>query len=85
MKNSIGSLSALAAFAIPAALDASTQVAAFENVDLPYQNSGTVDFDLDGDSTPDFYVFSNSIFVGLEASLKKMRDLMDTQRRDITA
>ena len=67
MKNSIGSLAALAAFAIPAVLDAATQVAAFDNVTLPYENSGSVDFDLDGDGTQDFYVFSNSIFVGLEA------------------
>ena len=67
MKNSIGSLAALAAFAVPAVVEAAPQVASFGNVALPYETSGAIDFDVDGNGTNDFYVFSNSIFVGLEA------------------
>lgn len=57
MKNSIGSLAALAAFAIPAAVEAAPTVASFSNVPLPVGSS--IDFDVDGDSTPDFYIYSN--------------------------
>lgn len=67
MKNSIGSLAALAAFAIPASMEAAPVAASFTNLALPYDTSGSVDIDLDGNGTNDFYVFSNSIFVGLES------------------
>lgn len=72
MKNSIGSLAALAAFAAPAMLNAvptpSPQSAAFENVVLPFENSGTVSIDIDGDSIDDFSVYSNSYSVRIQTS-----------------
>ncbi|GEM_PF-6365094 len=68
MKNSIGSLAALAAFAAaPAVLQAvpepAIQAAAFSNVELPYSTPGGVHFDIDGDSFNDFYVYSNGYSV----------------------
>ena len=67
MKNSIGSLAALAAFTIPAAMEAAPAAASFSNLALPYDTAGSVDVDMDGDGTNDFYIFSNSVFVRLEA------------------
>jgi len=73
MKNSIGSLAALAAFAAPALLEATPlppapQAASFSNVSLPLNT--TVNFDIDGNSTTDFSVFSysNGLFVDISTS-----------------
>jgi len=72
MKNSIGSLAALAAFAAPALLEAvplppPAQSAAFSNVVLP--NGSTLSFDIDGDSTLDFSLltYSNGIYIDISA------------------
>lgn len=70
MKNSIGSLAALVAFtAAPALLEATPlptpQAAAFNNVALPYETSGSVYFDIDGDHTDDFRVYSNGYLVSI--------------------
>ena len=70
MKNSIGSLAALAAFAAPAliAVPVDPVAAAFgTNIALP-TTSGTVFFDIDGDATNDFRVFSNGVVVTLAGS-----------------
>jgi hypothetical protein len=68
MKTSIGSLAALAAFAAPTVSEAipippAPQAAAFSNVALPYETSGSVYLNIDGDATDDFYVYSNGISV----------------------
>lgn len=65
MKNSIGSLAALAAFSAPALVhavpaDPDVRAASFENVTLSYSNANQINFDIDGDGTPDFYVYGNS-------------------------
>jgi hypothetical protein len=70
MKNSIGSLAALAAFtAAPALLEATPlpdpQAADFSNVALPYETAGSVYFDIDGDNTDDFRVYSNGYSVSI--------------------
>lgn len=65
MKNSIGSLAALAAFAAPALSHATppesdVRAADFENVTLSYVSSTPINFDIDGDSTTDFYIYANN-------------------------
>jgi hypothetical protein len=71
LKHSIGSLAALAAFAAPAVYAAPIDPvsAAFgTNVALPNDTLGTVTFDIDGDTTTDFSVFSNGVVVTLAGS-----------------
>ena len=70
MKNSIGSLAALAAFAAPAlAVPTPPQAASFSHVPVSFSDETThINFDIDGDGTNDFYVYGNhggGIFVGL--------------------
>jgi MYXO-CTERM domain-containing protein len=60
MKNSIGSLSALAALALPAALPAEVIPATFANFPLSLSDPTPISFDFDGDSSIDFQVFGNS-------------------------
>jgi hypothetical protein len=72
MKNSIGSLAALAAFSAPALVqavpaDPDVRAASFENVTLSYSNPNVIDFDIDGDSANDFYIYGNnggSVWIG---------------------
>ncbi len=61
MKNSIGSLAALAAFAAPAfAAPLPPPVAAdFSHVPVSLSDTTPIDFDIDGDGTDDFYVYGN--------------------------
>ena len=73
MKNSIGSLAALAAFAAPVlATPAPPQAASFSHVPVSFSDETThINFDIDGDGTNDFYVYGNhgfSILVGLLGS-----------------
>lgn len=65
MKNSIGSLAALAAFAAPSLVnatlpDSDVRAANFENVTLSYVSFTPINFDIDGDSTADFYIYANN-------------------------
>jgi hypothetical protein len=67
MKNSIGSLAALAAFAAPALVQAGpyssdVREASFSNVSISLSNVTPIDFDIDGDGTADFSVYGNSGF-----------------------
>ncbi|HEY9250499.1 MAG TPA: PEP-CTERM sorting domain-containing protein [Rariglobus sp.] len=64
MKNSIGSLAALAAFAAPSLghatpAESDVRAANFENVTLSYSNTNAIDFDIDGDGTADFSIYGN--------------------------
>jgi hypothetical protein len=65
MKNSIGSLAALAACVLPLAADAAVQAASFADEIAPFENSGSLALDIDGDSTDDFQIYSNGIVVSL--------------------
>lgn len=71
MKNSIGSLAALATLAAAPSLQAGAppppEPAAFNNVIVPYQNGGSVYLDIDGDSVNDVRLYSNGLFVQLFA------------------
>ena len=66
MNNSIGSLAALAAIALPAATALAvpdvTLPAAFSNVVVSFSDPQNVPFDIDGDGTADFSVFGNGGF-----------------------
>lgn len=66
MKNSIGSLAALATLAAPALVEAAPQAAAFSNVALPFFEY--INVDIDNDGTDDFSVYNNDGFVAFEAS-----------------
>lgn len=61
MKNSIGSLAALAAFAAPAlAVPLPPPVSAdFNHVAVSLSDTTPINFDIDGDDTNDFYVYGN--------------------------
>ena len=61
MKNSIGSLAALVAFAAPAVagLPPAPVAADFNHVAVSLSESTHIDFDIDGDNTNDFYVYGN--------------------------
>lgn len=65
MKNSIGSLAALAAFAAPALVHATPaesdiRAAAFADVALSYFSETPIAFDIDNDGNTDFSVFANT-------------------------
>jgi hypothetical protein len=65
MKNSIGSLAALAAFAAPALVHATPaesdiRAAAFADVALSYFSETPIAFDIDNDGNTDFTVFANT-------------------------
>jgi hypothetical protein len=60
MKNSIGSLAALAAIATPAlATPSIPESADFYQVPVSLTDETPVNFDIDGDGTTDFYVYGN--------------------------
>lgn len=67
MKNSIGSLAALAAFAAPAVVQAvplpsDVREASFSNTPISLSDENPIDFDIDGDGTADFFVYGNDGF-----------------------
>lgn len=57
MKNSIGSLAALAAFAVPVVAEAAVQSAASGVQTINY--AGSITYDFDGDTNTDFTLFAN--------------------------
>ncbi|MFH1497423.1 MAG: PEP-CTERM sorting domain-containing protein [Verrucomicrobiota bacterium] len=57
MKNSIGSLAALAALIVPAVAEAAVQTAADGVQTINY--AGTINYDFDGDAATDFSLFAN--------------------------
>jgi PEP-CTERM motif len=59
-RNAIGSLAALAAIALPLAVEAAPQVSALSNVALPDLAGTLFDLDINGDSSDDFALYANS-------------------------
>jgi hypothetical protein len=74
MKNSIGSLAALAAFAAPALVHATPaesdiRAASFENVSFDALDTTPVNLDIDGDGTNDFFVYGNTFGATIRAGV----------------
>lgn len=64
MKNSIGSLAALAAFTAPVLVEAApyqsdVRAASFSNVSVSLSENTPIDFDINGDGTAEFFVYGN--------------------------